>query len=383
MSKDLPLIYFDHASSTKIFPDVLKSYNDSLQRDFANPSSSHKMGRELTTRVEKSRQGLLKSLGLEGELLFCGSATEANNLVIQSAPLKEQKIVWFSRGDHPSLVAPIKDLEKKKDILLKALPILEDGSLNWDSFLKELDSNTGLILGKVVHNQTGIFHSWDEYLPQIRKMSPKAWVHLDASQAVGKVDLSWKKGTPDSLTFSSHKVGGPKGIAGLFHSRKNLTPLFYGGGQEKGLRSSTVAASLIFALEKAVRLHIDIMNKRKDDFLSWNIMLRQGIKEFYPKAEFPFPLEKTSPFILGILLPGVSSDILLRFFEERNVYLSSSSACSSRVKTLNPSLMDCQIPQKDHKYFLRLSLGFDTERKQIEAFLNHFKEIMDHLSFYV
>ncbi len=361
------MIYLDHAASSPLLPEVAELLSRSLKEDFANPSSAHRLCRDLSHRLEDARRVLLDLLcGLElYQFVFTSSASESNNTLIQGIDWKEGDEILISRTDHPSVVVPAESLMAKGVQL-----VTEVGPKTRAVFLTLVNSQSGAIVGP-------------EKIKEFKKNHPKVLLFVDGVQAMGK--FPWmrtllKDGVIDGLSISAHKMGGPKGVAGFYlKNGVQLRPLLVGGGQENSLRASTVAVPLVFGFQRAAELR-DRRLAEIEKVSALNLSLRESLKEI-PAIRFPFgPPPETSPFILSFVLPPVSSDIVLRHLEEKGIILSSTSACSSRIKGKNPVLLALGIPESEHKWVLRVSLSQETTEAEIKTFAQELKAVHAKLS---
>lgn len=378
------MLYFDHSASTPVGEKSLETLHSSFQNDFANPSSAHKLGRNLTKELEKIRADFCKALDAPASLtnnqfIFTSSATESNNMIIKGLALNSQDEVLFSRADHPSVVAPVLSLEKF-GIIAKEYKLNKNGQINIDDLLKSLTNRCKLIIVTAVNNQSGSLHNILELSKIIKTKFEKIHIHIDASQSFMKYNFSIKDTNIDSMSISGHKVLAPKGIAGLYiKNTAKFDALFNGGGQEFKLRPSTISLPLIKAFRAAVFHDCKKEYGNIDYVSSLNQKIRAGILEIESKCEFPFTLEVTSVYIITFILPNISSDIILRHLEEKDIFLSSSSACSSRAKGHNNVFEALGIETSKHKWVLRLSITGSTKVEEVDKFLQEFKEIYEDI----
>jgi cysteine desulfurase len=378
------MLYLDYAASTPIRPCALEVLTASMKEDFANPSSAHKLGKTLYKRIEDCRLKFLEFLGAgkNDRFIFTASATEANNTLIEGIHLKTGDAVVVCFADHPSVTAPMERLIKK-DIQVIELPLKKDGTPEEEAFLKLLNPAVKLVILTHVNNQSGVILDIGKWGREIKKINPGVHIHVDAAQGFGKIPFSLKEGIIDSLCISAHKTGGPKGIAGLYlHAGVKMLPLLYGGGQEDGLRSSTQAAPLIFSFCEAAREAVETMESSLLHVTEINRRARQCLKDKLEAVDFPFA-QHTSPYILTFLLPGISSDIILRHLEQRDIFISSTSACSSRVKGANPVFTALHLPPKMHKFVLRVSFCHETAKADVLTFCNTLAIVYDELRMYI
>ena len=384
MKKRGKILYLDYAASTPVRPGALQVLETSMKEDFANPASAHRLGRDLRRRIETCREKFLEFLGAgEGDkLIFTGSATEANNTVIRGLGLRTGDPVVFSFADHPSVTAPMERLEKRGS-QVKELPLQRDGTPEEPAFLKLLDKAVRLVILTHVNNQSGTITDICRLSNEIKAITPNTHIHVDAAQGFGKIPFSLKEGHIDSLCISSHKIGGPKGIAGLYlRGGVQLSPLLYGGGQEEGLRSSTQAAPLVFSFYEAAADAMKSIDFSLDHVTAMNQLARERLKEKISMLRFPF-IKYSSPDMLTFILPGIPSDIILRHLEQEGIMISSTAACSSGIKGTDPVFTALHLPIDEHKFVLRVSFSHETTGVDIIRFCDILVSIYDDLKMFV
>ncbi len=374
--------YFDHASSTLPYNLVLDLHRSFSKEIFANASAKHKLGRNLNESKNRIQQFILTNFfNSNGDILFPHSATLANNMAILGLDFKEGDEILAFSGDHPSLYKPVLEQQKKKNVIFKDLD-LNDFFNDGDLLIEKLTLKTKLVCLTSVNNQSGLNFNAIRIAEKIREKFPLVKIHLDASQSFSKLFEDYQMF--DSVTFSSHKLGGLKGIAGLYLKNKELySSLFFGGGQQFGLYSGTEDVSALLLLEKALKMNLDF---QKNQILKVERMreeIIEHLKSLMFGFQFPFEKNMNSPFILTVICPHLSSDIIIRLLEEKNVYLSSTAACSSRIVGTNNTFLKLDIPKEFHKNVIRISLSFETEEKEISAFKEAIKEVCEENRFLI
>lgn len=371
------IYYFDHAASSVIYPEALDILSTAQREDFANPSAQHILGQKLFDKIEDFRNNFLKALSADKNdvMVFTSSATESNNTVIKGLQLKKADVVLYCKADHPSLTAPIEYLAKEFLIELREISLMNDGTIDQQAFENQLSKDVKFVALTHVNNQSGVVNEV-ELLAKLVKEKSSAHVHVDAVQSFSKLKL--KNSAIDSLSFTSHKIGGPKGVAGLIlKSGHQVQPLILGGGQEKGMRSSTVAYPLIASFHAAMKISFQNKESSFSKNSKQSELIRARLGANIPSIEFPFKL--TSPYIVSFILPGISSDIILRHLETRNVFISSTSACSSKISGYNSTLAAMNIPESLHKNFLRISLGQTTSESEVEILIKEFLDVWNSI----
>jgi cysteine desulfurase len=378
------MLYLDYAASAPLRQSALDVLTASMENDYANPSSAHKLGRDLEKRIETCRRDFLNFLGANAHdrLIFTGSATESNNTLIEGIDLKQGDAAMVSLADHPSVTAPMARLEDR-NVQVVEIPLNQDGAPDEGAFFDLFNPSVKLVILTHVNNQSGVVVDIQRLSSEIKKINPDVHIHVDAAQGFGKIPFSLDHGKIDSLCISSHKTGGPKGIAALYlRPGVTMRPLLYGGGQEHGLRSSTQAAPLIFSFARAAREAVETMETSLAHVTELNRLARQLLSKKLDTVQFPFT-SHGGPYILTFLLPGISSDIIIRHLEQRDIIISSTSACSSKIKGVNAVFSALRLPPQMHKYVLRASFSHQTAKTDIEKFCDTLITIYDELKMYI
>ncbi len=378
------MIYFDNAASTPMDAAVISVINESFKKDYANPSAAHILGVEAQNELSWIRCEILSIIGLssnEYDVVFTSSATESNNLIIRGLKLHAKDECFYSLADHPSIIGPVLSL-KDKDIVIRPFTLLQAGDVNLSDLKNSISAHVKLLVLNAVNSQTGVIPSLKNIVETVRGKE-NAWIHLDASQSIGKINIDFNLLKFDSITITTHKIGGPKGIAALIvkkNSFPRISPLIIGGGQEGGLRSSTISLPLIKGMMCALQIK---MKSLGDNFLlveSLAKRLKEGMLQISNKIAFPFADYNHSPYIMAVQIKGIKSDILMRHLEEKNIIISSSSACSSSKKSFNPVLAALGFLENTHQEFLRVSFSSNNTMKEVDIFLKHFEEIYKKIS---
>lgn len=372
--------YFDHAASAKPFQEVIDLLQAGLAENFYNPGAIYAKARDLQADIIQSRSDFLKILGLStGEFFFPPSATIANNLVILGFLHQKESNVFYFKGEHPSLVLPVLELEKK-GVSVEDIPQIHNQGYDLWKFLELINEKTSWLYLTSVNNQSGVANPVEQIALEVRMRFPEIKIHLDASQSLGKYRYDYS--LFDSVTFSSHKCGGPKNIAGLWLKDPNqYSPLYFGGGQQHGLFPQTEDALLIKAFLLATKICIknQVENFARIEFL------KRDLVEFLKNSKIPIiiPFENSSPFITLFITPDFPSDVVLRILEAKGCILSSSSACSSKIKGFNPTFKSLGIDEKHHKHVLRFSFGFQSNEGELNFFKEKFLEFVEENSFLI
>ncbi|MCK5004223.1 MAG: cysteine desulfurase [Candidatus Aminicenantes bacterium] len=376
------MIYLDHAASTSMWDEALDVLVRSSGEDYCNPSSSHKFGRGVLKKIENSRKFMLDFLdaGSLYDLFFTSSATESNNTVIKGLNLKEGDIVYVSEADHPSLLKPAQYLENFGAVI-NYIPMREDGGVDLGGLLNLMNGKEKLLVISFVNNQSGNINDIRDIAAKVKEKNKLVHVHVDGVQGFCKIPFSLSDGSIDSFSVSSHKIGGPKGAAALY-LRKGiaLEPLLSGGGQEGGMRSSTRPTPLILSFSESVRYLSNRYEKDIEYVSDLNKKVKKNLEDSIPGIFFPFSGENISSYILNLIIPGISSDIIVRHLEEKDIYISTTSACSSGDKGENPVFRALGIPEKFHNSVYRVSFSGKTTGNEVQIFCSEIISIYNELS---
>ncbi len=284
------------------------------------------------------------------------------------------------RADHPSLLKPTEFLINS-GVELKFIPMREDGGIRHDELLQQIDNRTKLIILSFVNNQSGTINDVNSIASEVKKICDNVHIHVDGVQGFCKIPISLSTGVVDSFSVSSHKIGGPKGCAALYLRKgKKVVPLLSGGGQEGGMRSSTRPAPLILAFAEAVKYLSDRYRKDFDKVSRLNNKVKKTLKNSIPGISFPFTGDEVSPYILNIIIPGISSDIIVRHLEEKDIYISTTSACSSGDKGENAVFRALGIKKGFHNNVYRVSFSVKTDESEVDIFCKEIGLIYNDLS---
>ena len=375
------MIYFDNAATTRVSDTAAKAALSAMTELYANPSSAHAFGFEAEKALRAARAAVLAALGFtpsEGSLVFTGSGSEADNLALRGAAhalARRGKHIVLSDSEHPAVENTAKDLEKEGFSVSRIST--GGGKLDLDEARAVLTPDTILVSCMAVNNETGAIYDIPSLASLVKALCPYALFHTDAVQAFTKISAgSWKKA--DLVSISAHKIHAPKGVGALFVRKGvRLVPCITGGGQENGLRSGTEAMPGICAMAAAAKeatadfAALDTQVKQINTYLRERLCLLGGVCINTEPDGF-------LPHILSIAVPGLRSEILLRFLSERGIYVSAGSACSAKHAD-NRVLTAFGLPDKIADSTLRLSFSADNTTAECDAFVKALSDAMQTL----
>ena len=375
------MIYFDNAATTRVSDTAAKAALSAMTELYANPSSAHAFGFEAEKALRAARAAVLAALGFtpsEGSLVFTGSGSEADNLALRGAAhalARRGKHIVLSDSEHPAVENTAKDLEKEGFSVSRIST--EGGKLDLDEARAVLTPDTILVSCMAVNNETGAIYDIPSLASLVKALCPHALFHTDAVQAFTKIPAgAWKKA--DLVSISAHKIHAPKGVGALFVRKGvRLVPCITGGGQENGLRSGTEAMPGICAMAAAAKeatadfAALDTQVKQINTYLRERLGVLDGVCINTEPDGF-------LPHILSIAVPGLRSEILLRFLSERGIYVSAGSACSAKHAD-NRVLTAFGLPDKIADSTLRLSFSADNTTAECDVFVKALSDAMQTL----
>lgn len=365
------IIYLDNSATTKPCEKALEYMNKALTQCWGNPSSLHTLGIDAEMLVSDARNAVAKAISArEDEIIFTGSGTEANNTAVMTALSRRKtgnKIIT-TKIEHPSILETVKRLEAL-GFEIVYVGCNSEGVISLDELEAALDSKTVLVSIMAVNNEIGSVQPISQASRLIKQKAPNALFHCDAVQAFGKMPLSVKALGVDLMTVSGHKIHGPKGIGFLYCKKGiNIAPLISGGGQERGLRSGTEPVPVIAGMYGAVESLGDL--KKQYDYIKELNLYAREIFSASGIIEINSP-ENALPFILNIAVTGYRSETLLHFLEQKNIFVSSGSACAKGKPSYVLEAIGISPKQADSS--LRLSFSKDNTKEDIELTLEALK----------
>lgn len=332
-------VYFDNAATTKVIPSVREIMLETLDDNYGNPSSRHLKGVDAEKYLRYAKNVISKQLKCEPkEITFTSGGTEANNLAIigiAQANKRAGNHIITTGIEHPSVYEPVLYLESL-GFRVTFLPVKKDGKVDLAKFREELCDETILVSTMAVNNEIGTIEPVEEIATIIKAYNDEHGkeivYHVDAIQAFGKQILYPKRIGIHAMSISGHKIHGPKGSGALFvDSKVKIVPILFGGGQEKGLRSGTENTAAIAGLAKAT----EEMYSNLDENLFKMHTVKDAFIERVTQIEGVTSNSGEAPHIASISFRGVKSEVLLHALEERGIYVSSGSACSSNHPALS------------------------------------------------
>ncbi len=376
-------IYLDNAATTPLEKETVDVLRHFFEDQYYNPSALYRPAIKLEKELEKARKVVAEGFGVPAETVtFTSGGTEGSNTIIKSVVEQSRnpkKRIITTAVEHPAVLEVFKDFEKK-GVDTIYLPVLKDGSVDLKALEEALNEDTVLVSIMAVNNELGTINDLVQAGQLIRRLSPNAVFHSDFVQAYMKVKddrIDLKKAGVDAANASAHKAHGPKGI-GAMYIRKGLKikPLLLGGGQEHGMRSGTENVPLAAGFSKAVELRLDKVREDQERAKRLKERFLDQISDIEEmKVVSP---EDASPYVINLAFRGVKGEVILHMLEDKGIYVSTGSACSShhaggyiqRAIGLDPELAAGT---------LRISMSDQTTPEEIDVLAKELKQAVEGL----
>ena len=378
--------YFDNSATTKVFDCVRDIVVKTMTEDYGNPSARHKKGMEAEQYVRQAASQIAKTLRVqEKEILFTSGGTESNNMALIGAAMANRRAgnhLITTRIEHASVYNPMAFLEQQ-GFEVTYLKVDGEGHISLKELEESIRPDTILVSVMHVNNEIGAVEPVAEIGALIHRVNPAILFHVDAIQSYGKYEIRPKRENIDLLSVSGHKIHGPKGVGFLYiDQRVKIHPLLYGGGQQRDLRSGTEnvpgIAGLGAAAEEIYRDHagkVEHLVKLKNHMIT-----RMGE---IPEATVNSRMDlESAPQIVSVGFAGVRSEVLLHALEEKGVYVSSGSACSSNHPAISGTLKAVGVKKELLDSTLRFSFGMFNTLEEVDYAVDALKELLPVLTRY-
>lgn len=361
-------MYFDYTATTKMDEQVLKTYVEVQNKFFANTTSLHSFGQRCNNICEQMKSEIKSILKTDGDCIFTSNATEANNLSIFGLIGEKKGKVMTTKIEHPSVFEVFNELEKK-GFEVCYLDIDEKGIINLEQLEKEMNKDVILVSIMWVNNIIGSIQPIDKVIEIVKKY-PKAKLHVDAVQGICKIKPNFNIDDIDCFTFSAHKFYGPKGIGAIIHKKGlSLSKRLFGSNAQEGVKPGTYDLGLVVCLTKALKIyynkideHLDYVTKLKSYLINKinnkKVCINSLCENYY------------SPYIVNISCKGVLGETLVHMFESNDMYVSTGSACSSKLQKPEKTVLALTGDLDKAKSTVRISLSHLTTFDEIDKLVN-------------
>ncbi|MDD6135978.1 MAG: cysteine desulfurase family protein [Lachnospiraceae bacterium] len=375
--------YFDNAATTAVFPEVKDLMVRLLEADYGNPSSLHMKGVEAENYIKTARQQIAAEIKCQDkEIVFTSGGTESNNLAIIGAALAHRRSgrhIITSNIEHASVSATM-DFLQKEGFEVTQIGVDANGFFDLGMLKDALREDTILVSTMYVNNEIGTIEPIEQISKIIKAYNPSILYHVDAIQAFGKLRFSPKKLGVDLMSFSGHKIHGPKGSGALYiRDKVLLRPIIYGGGQQKEMRSGTENVPAIAGMGLATKLMYENHDAKMDKMR----ILKQAFIDKVTTFDGVYSNSGEAPHIASISFTGVRSEVMLHALEEREIYVSAGSACSSNKPHISNVLQAIGLPKERLESTLRFSFCENNTMEQVDYAIEVIGQLLPMLRRYV
>ncbi|HHG7994215.1 TPA: cysteine desulfurase family protein [Streptococcus pneumoniae] len=372
------MIYFDNSATTRPYPEALETYMQVASKILGNPSSLHRLGDQATRILDASRQQIADLIGKKSdEIFFTSGGTEGDNWIIKGVAFEKAqfgKHIIVSAIEHPAV--------KESALWLKAqgfevdfAPVDNKGFVDVEALEDLIRPDTTLVSIMAVNNEIGSVQPI-EAISKLLADKPTISFHVDAVQALAKIPTEkYLTERVDFATFSGHKFHGIRGVGFIYiKSGKKITPLLTGGGQERDYRSTTENVAGIAATAKTLRLSMEKLDIFRSKTGQMKAVIRQALLD-YPDIFVFSDEEDFAPHILTFGIKGVRGEVIVHAFEDYDIFISTTSACSSKAGKPAGTLIAMGVDKDKAQSAVRLSLDLENDMSQVEQFLTKLKLI--------
>ncbi len=372
------MIYFDNSATTKPYPEALETYVQVASKILGNPSSLHRLGDQATRILDASRQQIADLIGKKSdEIFFTSGGTEGDNWVIKGVAFEKAqfgKHIIVSAIEHPAVKESVLWL-KSQGFEVDFSPVDKKGLVDVEALAGLIRPDTILVSIMAVNNEIGSIQPI-EAISEFLADKPTISFHVDAVQALAKIPTEkYLTERVDCATFSSHKFHGVRGVGFVYiKSGKKITPLLTGGGQERDYRSTTENVAGIAATAKALRLSMEKLDIFRSKTGQMKAVIHQALLN-YPDIFVFSDEEDFAPHILTFGIKGVRGEVIVHAFEDYDIFISTTSACSSKAGKPAGTLIAMGVDKDKAKSAVRLSLDLENDMSQVEQFLTKLKLI--------
>ena len=378
--------YFDNSATTRCYPEVAEIVVKTMTEDFGNPSAMHLKGVEAEKYVREAAQTLAKIIKVnEKEIILTTGGTESNNLALfggADANKRSGNHIITTSVEHAAVGQPAERLEQM-GYEVTIVPVDHRGVVQLEALEKALRPDTILVSTMYVNNEVGAVMPVEEIAKLVHEKSPKALYHVDAIQAFGKYRIYPKKAGIDMLSVSSHKIHGPKGVGFLYINEKaRIQPQILGGGQQAGMRSGTDNVPGIAGLGVAAKMVYTDFDKKIEHMYQLKERLAEGFLKLPDVRLNGMEIREGAPQILSASFLGVRSEVLLHTLEEKGIYVSAGSACSSHKRKAAGTLSAMGMEAAQRESTLRFSFSEENTFEEVDYVLEVIGQVLPMLRRY-
>lgn len=379
-------VYLDNSATTRCYDEVAELVCRVMREDYGNPSSMHHKGVEAEQYLRYARETLSRLLKVnEKEILFTSGGTESDNIALVGTAManhRRGRHLVTTKMEHPAVLQTMAYLEHQ-GFEVTYLPVDHEGRISLSTLERAVRKDTILVSIMHVNNEIGSVQPIAEAGEVIKQCNPQTLFHVDAVQGFGKFRIYPAKMHVDMLSVSAHKIHGPKGVGFLYiREGAKVNPILYGGGQQKGMRSGTENVPGIAGLAKAAEMVYANLDRDVDRMYELRKMLIEGVERIEDVRVNGCPGREGAPHIVSLSVRGVRSEVLLHALEEKEIYVSAGSACSSNKPQISDTLKAIGVERDLLSSTIRFSFSTFTTKEEIRYTIQALDEMVPMLRRY-
>ena len=380
-------VYLDNSATTRCYTEVGELVYKVMCQDYGNPSSMHRKGVDAEHYIKDAKEILAKILKVNAkEIYFTSGGTESDNLaVIGTAKANKRRgnHLITSSIEHPAILNTMRYLEEEEGFRVTYLPVDSMGRIKLEALKEALCDETILVSVMYVNNEVGAVQPIDEAVRIVKEYNPDILFHSDAVQGFGKYKIYPKRQKIDLLTGSGHKIHGPKGVGFLYiNSKAKVQPLILGGGQQNGMRSGTDNVPGIAGLGVASKMMYQNFDEKIEHLYQLKERMAKGLFKIDDVAINGMPVREGAPHILSVSFLGIRSEVLLHTLEDRNIFVSAGSACSSHKRKPSATLSAMGMSNAQIENTVRISFSEENTFEEVDYCLEVLNEVLPMLKRY-
>ena len=386
MGIDRREVYFDNSATTRVFDSVRDIMVQSMMADYGNTSSKHMKGVEAENYIKTAREEIAKSLKVkEKEIIFTSGGTESNNMALIGTAMANKRAgnhLITTGIEHASIYNTMSFLEEQ-GFRVTYLPVDQNGHVSLDALREALCDETILVSIMYVNNEMGAVEPIEEIVKVLKEKKSKAYFHVDAIQGFGKYVIHPKKLGIQLMSVSAHKIHGPKGVGFLYVDEKvKIKPIIFGGGQQKNMRSGTENVPGCAGMGMAVKEMYKNHAEKIEHLYTLKERMVKGLQEIEGVTVHGLTGRDSAPQIVSAGFEGTRAEVLLHALEDRGIYVSSGSACSSNHPGVSGTLKGIGVKDSLLDATLRFSFGVYNTEDEVDYCLEQLRELLPMLRRY-
>lgn len=376
-------IYFDNSASTRVHPEVIAQMEKTMREDYANPSAHHIKGVIAERYIKDAANQIASTLKCEPrEIVFTSGGTESNNMALIGTALSKRRRgmhIISSSIEHPAVYRVLEALAEF-GFEITILPVDEKGHISLSDLKNAMREDTILVSIMYVNNEIGAIEPIAKIAEVIKSANKETYFHVDAIQAYGKYVIHPKKLGVDMLSVSGHKLHGPKGVGFLYVDKNvRIKPITFGGGQQRGMRSGTMNTTGIAGIGLAAKLAYTDFEEKIERMIAIKDYLIEELSAVDGVKINSFKGGESAPQIVSVSVLDVLSEVLLHALEDRGIYVSSGSACSSSHPGISGVLKGIGLAKEYQESTIRISLSEYNTMEEAKQFVEVFRDLLPML----